>query len=498
MAVEVEQSKVSRVIYLSLGSVLTTAITLLSLIIFSRYLSKEDYATYQQTLLIYNLFTPVVTFGAANVLTVFIPGDKENRKFALLLENLLILGFSGFIFSSFLFWGGNEFLASYFNNFRLIEILILFSPIPLFVYPSLLASDCLLVLGKTKTLAIANVFSKGFVGISIITLCLIGCELNGIIEGYAISQILAAVVVIGLTIYFIPKDSFRISFSSMYSMVKLSIPMGLSSMLATISGSMDKFIVATFLPASDFAVYSNGSFEIPLIGIVTGSISLVILPEMRKFIVQNQLHEALKSFRSAAVHSGMIIIPAMFFLWFNAEQVITLAFSNNYAASAVIFKYFLLAMPARIVSFAFFFLALGQTWLVLIRSIISLFLSFALTTILITKFGVKGAAIASLLVVYCWNTFFSLYELSRLISVKISQILPLYSILKIFGLSFASALLMDFSCKFFSVGFSNLVSLLLKFFIFTFFCIILTYYLKIMDFAFFEKAKAKIINNLKS
>ncbi|MFZ2959118.1 MAG: oligosaccharide flippase family protein [Candidatus Ozemobacteraceae bacterium] len=487
MAGPAEQSKVAKTLYLSFGSVLGTVISLFSLVVFSRFLSKEDYATYQQTLLIYNLFTPVVTFGAANILTIFIPADKENRSFALLLENFLILGISGLLFSSFLFFGGSNALASFFNNFRLAEILLIFSPIPFFVYPSLVASDCFLVLGKTKILALVNIFSKGIVGFSTILICIMGYGLNSIMVGYSAGQSFVSILVVGLLLFYIPKDSPRIRLNSMRSMLQLSVPMGLSTMISSVSGSMDKFLVAKFSSPQEFAIFSNGSFEIPLIGIVTGSISLVILPEMRRLIVQNRILDALECFKSAAVHSGIIIIPSMFFLWFNAESIITTVFSSSYLESTIIFQYYLLAMPARIVNFAFFFLALGQTNIVLIRSLIGLILNFLLSTILISYYGPKGAAIASLLVIYCWNTLFSLNELSKIVNIRIADIVPFKKIAQLFGISLASMGLVTIIERIFFLKLPIMLFLTFKFLFFFSVCITLTYNLKIVNFDFFRK-----------
>ena len=70
-----------------------------------------------------------------------------------------------------------------------------------------------------------------------------------------------------------PADSARPSTAGVKEMVKFSLPLGMATMLGTISLQLDKVIVGTMCEPADFAAYALGAIEIPLIGIVTGSLA---------------------------------------------------------------------------------------------------------------------------------------------------------------------------------------------------------------------------------
>ena len=64
---------------------------------------------------------------------------------------------------------------------------------------------------------------------------------------------------------------------SMTDMLKYAVPLGLAGMISTVMLETNKIIVSAMCTPEEFANYVNGVIEIPLIGIITGSISAVIL-----------------------------------------------------------------------------------------------------------------------------------------------------------------------------------------------------------------------------
>ena len=91
-------SRSTKVISLSLAQGIMTIMSIVSGMIFTRYLSVHDYATYLQTFLAYDFCVPFLTFGLPSALYYFLPGERNNQK-GLVIDNLTLLIFSGLIFS---------------------------------------------------------------------------------------------------------------------------------------------------------------------------------------------------------------------------------------------------------------------------------------------------------------------------------------------------------------------------------------------------------------
>jgi O-antigen/teichoic acid export membrane protein len=205
-----------------------------------------------------------------------------------LIDNLTLLVILACIFSLFLALGGNELLAMRFDNPDLAQTLRWMIPYPLFVPVAL-------------WLAFSSVPGK----------------------------------------WTLPDPG------TMKQMLKFSVPLGLATMFGTMSLQLDKVIVSALTSPEEFAVYSNGAVEIPLIGIITGAVTVVVLADMRKSVADGNFQEAIRLFRLTAEKTSYILFPAMVFLFISADSFIQTLFSDKYADSVIPFRWYLLLLPVR-------------------------------------------------------------------------------------------------------------------------------------------------------
>ncbi len=194
---------------------------------------------------------------------------------------------------------GNRLLAWRFKNPDLVESLRIIAPYPLFMLPLGAVGACLVIQNRVNTLSIFNIFSRLFMVIGIIVACLVWRNTTAPLVANTLTAAVVFPIGIGLMIWSIPKDRSAPSLSSMAAMMRYSLPLGLSSMIGTISVQLDKMIVASMCSTEDFAVYTNGALEIPMVAIVTGSIAAVILADMRTMIQAERHADALRLFSSA-------------------------------------------------------------------------------------------------------------------------------------------------------------------------------------------------------
>ena len=144
-------SNTSKVVALSLAQLVTTVVTVVSGMVFTRYLSIADYATYLQTFLAYDFVSPLLTLGLPSALFYFLPRAEERQK-GLVIDNMLLL------FSLFLILGGTELLAQRFKNPKLNETLRWMIFFPLYTFPVVLGA-ILVVKDKVRLNAIYNIIT---------------------------------------------------------------------------------------------------------------------------------------------------------------------------------------------------------------------------------------------------------------------------------------------------------------------------------------------------
>ncbi|MDG2123435.1 MAG: hypothetical protein P8J87_07050, partial [Verrucomicrobiales bacterium] len=93
----------------------------------SRLLSKPEYATYRQTILAFQVASPLLALGLPQALLYFLPREP-GRERGILTEVLVVLVSVGLAMAVFMLVGGNEVVARLFKNPNLEETLTYFAP----------------------------------------------------------------------------------------------------------------------------------------------------------------------------------------------------------------------------------------------------------------------------------------------------------------------------------------------------------------------------------
>lgn len=451
------QSVGLKVFSLSFGKVLTSVIGLVSVMILSRILSLGEYATYRQTLLVYSFSVPLLTLGLPDAIYYFL-GDELHRKRGIVNDTLFLLLCIGGLFGFFLLVGGNSIIADRFNNPKLAETLQIFSVYPIFTLPLATVTAVLVVQSRLKQLLVFNIFSRLLLFLLVIIAAIRFSTAKSLIYAEVISGGIVFGVLLWLLNHSVPSDQPSIKLNGMKRILLYSIPLGLASMIGTISAQMHQVLVSTLCSPSEYAIYTNGTFEIPFIGVITGSIATIILVELRRFTASGQIYEALALFRKAAIPSSMILFPVMIYLFIFADQFISVLFSEKYLASVIVFRISLLILPARIIYYGSALLAFGLSKIILFRSALSLLFNALLSIGLINIVGYYGAIISFIVVLYLWDVLYNWVILAKKFQCRWHQLLPFSILLKVFTCSLLTSIII---LPFFLFSFGNLFLLII-------------------------------------
>lgn len=375
----------------------------------SRELSKADYATYRQTLLTYRFVAPVLMLGLPQALLYFLPLHEEQRR-KVLFKIISVLFIVGVLFSLFIFVGGNHLLAQRFNNPELAEALKLFAPYAAMMLPVSLLTNCLVACGRVKVVAVYNIVSS----VVLLVILFVWMASSSSPESAIKANLLQALLIFMPALFMMWKMTGESTPGAvpvqLKEIFKYSLPLGAALMVAQFNLNLDKVIVSAMTTPEDFAVYINGAFEVPLIGMITGTAAAVMLPDLVKSCKQGDKAGALELWKRAAVKSALIIFPVAGFLMVVAPQLMSFIFSERYVDSALPFRVYLCVLPLRIVFFGTLLQATNKSGLILKASLLFMVANGVFSLGCVWWLGAWGAAvgtIAALVIVtqpyYIWH-----------------------------------------------------------------------------------------------
>ena len=431
---QVTPSRTLKAFSLSFGQGLATVMALVSGMVMARVLSQAQLATYRQTLLAYQVAIPLLSLGLTNGIYYFLPTEKVRVR-GVVMDAMVMMVTMGLLYAIFIAVGGNHFLAQRFSNHAIANTLIYLAPLPIIMLPAGLLASVMVVQNQINKLTAYTVLTNFVLAVGIMAACLywktpesmvltkvgLGCGI-GVLGIYLMFKVL-------------PRDDWRPSWRGIRQIIAYSIPLAIATALGTLALQIDKIIVSSMCRPEAFAIYSNGAIEIPLVGILTGSIMAVILPDLRCLAAAHDNQGALALFRQAAAKTAMVLMPTMMFLLVSAEPFILTLFSSKYAASVLPFRLYLLILPMRLVTFGAFLMAFGQTRTVLYRSAVGLAANLALSILLVQRLGYIGAILGTLVSLYFVEGLWNFISISRIAKCPWQAVLPFRAVGQLAGIS---------------------------------------------------------------
>jgi O-antigen/teichoic acid export membrane protein len=472
-------SRSIKVIVLASGQLLTMLMAIISSAVLSRIFIKGDYATYRQTLLCYSFAAPFLILGIDRALYYFLPMNPQRSR-GVLVENLILLGLGGAFFSIALICGGNILIAHWFHNPHLAQTLLILAPYPLLMFSASSLSACLVARNQIFRVPIYNILSRLAVLLMTVLPCLLWRDPSIAIIGTVLGTSAMSLLAFWMMFSACKDGDWRPSISGLRNQFAYSIPLGLASITGAIYFSMDKVIVAAMVTKEDFAVYVNGAFELPLISIVIGAVTSVLLVEYTTLFREGKNKVILSLMHSANIKCALLLLPAMFLCFGIAPELMQLLYGKQYTASSLPFRVYLLIVPMRTVSFGTLLMAAGKTRQVAIGNLISVLSTALFTVPLVLFFGFIGAAVAMIVGSYIFELIYYLYLLQKHFSCSLISLFPWERLWKITWSS-AGGLAALMVIKALAKVESNVLTLILCILVFCLVTLSLLVYNKLLD-----------------
>jgi O-antigen/teichoic acid export membrane protein len=434
------KSRTIKVLILSTGQMLTTFVAIGSGIILTRILSVTDYGTYRQVMLAFSFAAPFAILGFDRALFIFVPAETTRSK-GILFENLSVLLFGGCLLTGFILIGGNRLLALRFNNALLAPLLSMmaFYPIVKFMCASLPA--CLLVRERTAQLSIFNVVQALILFISVIVPTWISPHTSSALIGAMIGTTVNTTAALYLMNKACPDGDWKPTWTGIKSQAVFSIPLGLSSIIGFASLTLDQILVSSRCSTEVFAVYSVGAMEIPLLGMITGAITSVVIIDYARFYREADYRAIVSLMHQAMSKSAILIFPIGIFLFCMAPELMRILFGKSYEQSAVPFRIYLLMLPIRTLSFGAILQATGNSRHIFYLSILELGLNAIVGWTFIGWWGAAAAAWGNIITTYCVAVPYWIIIFKRITTIKIIDLFPWEAIGRVLILALATSVI---------------------------------------------------------
>lgn len=411
-------------ILLLLSKVFTVFLNVISIMIISRYLSVEAFSEYRQIIVAVTLVVSIASLGLPSSVLYFMSSEKKssylpNFYIVLLLATLVLIPFCLVSIYYFNYNFNTDLFTKYFMCFLFLFLLS-------FINASI--ENIFISFNRFKLL-ILIAFLPNVVFIIQLLFALYNKQgLTAILFAMLLREFCKLMILF----YFVYNTESKISDISLERIKEIiifSIPIGVSSLIGVINTNLDKLVTGKLLSKEDFAMISTASYEIPVLSLIGLSLFNILIPSLKNKYSLNNNKGILHLWIRAGKVMITIIVPITVVFIIFAKEIIVILFSERYLDSINLFRIYQLNALSRIYYYGAFFLALGLNRLYTINSVINLVSNFILSFFLISKLGVRGAALAIVI-----NThlliFIQCYQIAKTLNVRIKDVFPLFDFLK--------------------------------------------------------------------
>jgi O-antigen/teichoic acid export membrane protein len=184
---------------------------------------------------------------------------------------------------------------------------------------------------------------------------------------------------------------------------------------------VDKLALNFLLPAALFALYFNGTLDVPFLPLLLGAAGSALLLRFGEPALTDA--ERLALLRAAATLLGRLVFPVFFFLLFFRCELFGVVFAHRYDAAVPLFVVSSLVVPLRAYNFTALLQHKGQGPRISRGAVLDLALALALMYPLYRLLGLAGVALAFVLSTYAQAAYY-LGHTARLLRVPWASLLP--------------------------------------------------------------------------
>ena len=378
------------------------------LFLYPKFLTPEYYGLVTFLLSTSNLIWPFMAFGAQNTLVKFFSSysEKQNQDQLLSLSLIVPLVFGGGL--GMIGFLGFDFIANYFEESNQLvkkhAWLIIVIAISI-AYFEIFYAWCKVFMKSTFGNLMKEVFHRLFTVVLLLALYLKWMSLDTFIYAL-VSLYLIRTVVVMIYAFSIYLPVFNFSFpANKINLIKYSFLIFIAGTVAVFLFDLDKTMIERYLPLGDVATYGIGVYIAAVIGVPQRAMHQITYPITARLLNQNKKQELEELYKKSSI-TLLVVSGLIFCLIVVNIQQLYLLIDENYRAGVIIVVLLgiekvyqnLLANNNSILFNSDYYR------FVLILGVIIVVLAVILNLIMIPEYGIYGAAYATFIAYFLYNT----------------------------------------------------------------------------------------------
>lgn len=428
-----------RVSWLAFAKTAGFAFSIALPLILVRRLDRELYGLYKQAFLIVTTAMTVLPLGVPMSAFYFLPREKTRRRETVLNILLFLVVIGGLACAALTLFP--SILAAIFHDSRLASLSAWIGVTVLFW---ILGGFLDIVPVANDEIRLASAFIIGIQAsraLLFLTAVLWFGTLRSLLAAAILHGALQTVVLLCYLHSRFPGFWSALDFSMLRDQLSYALPLGAAALLMIVQTDLHNYFVSNHFGPALFAVYSIGTLQLPLMGLIWEATNSVLITRVSAFEKQGEYREIVLLIARAARKLAAVYFPVYAFLMIAGREFLRVLFTARFADSWPIFATNLTLLPLGIVLLDPLYRAFERERYFLLRVRIALAALLTLSLWMFTaRAGLAGVIAIVILIAFIERIIMAIH-FARLLGVTARDIALLRDLGKVAMASLAAGVL---------------------------------------------------------
>lgn len=223
------------------------------------------------------------------------------------------------------------------------------------------------------------------------------------------------------------------------------VPIGLGASVYYLNQYIGQLAISTQLGVVALAIYTIGSYQVPILRIIRGSISDAIFPDMVREAAEDS-GDNLRLWKRSNIAYTALIVPIFVVLFWYANVLIPFVFTDQYLDAVPLFRILATVMVIQCFDFLSPLRAVNRVKILLVSNLIALFINVGIILVFfqfLKPFAIYGPAFAVVIATVIQKIVL-VVSMTQVYSITVGQLLKWRSLAIIFmsaAVSFVSLII---------------------------------------------------------
>ena len=369
-------------------------------VIAARYLSVSDFGGITTGTALLNVGAIVGGLGLAAGLTRYLPRVDDDQKRALTTTGVVVTGVMSFAIGIVISLNASYIARGVFGDASVTTSIRIFgAAIP---FAALLNVAIGGIRGQKlpfHRVVVKNLLQPVSRIVLVIVAVMYGLGQTGMASAYAIPYVVSAAIALVLLYRSLPSSSFSLDTDLTVEVANYSLPFTITRVAGFVYRSIDIFLILHFMGSFAVGVYGVAYAATSFMGMLSTAFNFLGTPVASELEHGGDVEEVMSVFRSVArwlvIGSVCVFIPIGVF----STEFITVIYSQRYASGGLALTILAAGFAVKnvLLVYAPILEALGRSKVLSFNSVAAAVSNLILNVVLIPRYGIIGAAIATVL-----------------------------------------------------------------------------------------------------